>query len=110
MARVHYHHRNLDVACDLNRTDLAARGAEWRDPRGNDGLGAERAPGGGRLWLRPTAWSAAADLARREAGCCGFLDFDVVQENGRLYLDVRAAVADGAPVAEQLVGLGPAAG
>ena len=72
--------------------------------RRGHGLGADTIPGGARLWLRPTAWESARDLASREADCCGFLDLDLAGDADRVHLDVTSPAED-APLIAWLVGL-----
>ncbi len=104
---ISYEHRHLDVTCDLNTADLGARAAEWRQMRDSAGLGATRIDRGARLWLRPGAAVPAEDLVRREAACCGFLDFELTADGERLRLDITSPVALGAEVAAVLAGLRP---
>lgn len=107
MTHVHYEHSHLDVACELEVAEAGARAAEWSRLRDEAGLGAEVVPGGVRLWLRPPSFDAAADLARREASCCGFLDFELASGSDRLRLDITSAAAEATPVIACLTGLEP---
>jgi len=102
---VRYEHRHLDVACDLNAAELGARAAKWRQLRDSAGLGAARIDGGARLWLRREAAAAAGELARREAACCGFLDFELAPDGDRLRLDITSPAPHGGDVAASLAGL-----
>ncbi len=107
---VSYEHRHLDVACDLNAAELGARAAEWRQLRDSAGSGVTRIDGGARLWLRADAAVAAEDLVRREAACCGFLDFELAFDGGRLRLDITSPAPHGGEVAALLAGLRTAGG
>ena len=106
MTNLHYRHRHLDVACELDAAEAGARATEWRRLRDEAGLGAEPIPGGARIWLRPEAWEAAADLARRETACCGFLDLDLTAEADRLRLDVTSLAPEAPAVIACLAGTG----
>lgn len=106
MTNIHHEHRHLDVACELQTAEeMQARAAAWQRLREEDGLGSDSLPGGARLWLRPTAWDAAANLAQREAACCGFLDFDLVIEDTRVRLDITSPVPEAQPVIACLAGV-----
>ena len=105
MNTVRYEHRRLDVACELEAADLGARADEWRWLREHAGRGAERIPGGARLRLQPEAWEAVNDLARREAACCGFLDFELSTAGDGPRLDITSPTIDGQAVIACLVGL-----
>jgi hypothetical protein len=104
MDTVRYRHRHLDVACELKKADLGARVEEWRS-LGQRALGAESIPDGARLWLGADAWAAAKDLVRREAACCGFLDFELVDEGKRVRLDVTSQATGGASAVAALLGI-----
>ena len=107
METLRYRHRHLDVACELQAADAAAQAGEWRHLREEAGLGCDPIPGGVRLWLRPEARGVAADLARREAGCCGFLDFELTDEAGRLRVDITSPAPEAAAVIASLTGTDP---
>ena len=107
MGNIRYEHRHLDVACELEPAEAGARAAEWQRLREEAGFGSDPIPGGARLWLRAEAQEAADDLARREAGCCGFLDFELALDGGRLRLDVTSPSPDAGPVIGCLAGLEP---
>ena len=85
---------------------MGARGREWQRLRAEAGLEAELIPGGGRLWLRAEAWDTADELARREAACCGFLDFELASTGDGVHLDVTSEVAAAQKVIASLLGLG----
>lgn len=102
--RIALRHSRLDVACSLGAGEAGTRVDEWRRLHESAGLGVERIEGGVRLWLRPGAREAAADLARRESECCGFLDFYLVPEGGRDRLDITSTVPEAGPAIESLVG------
>jgi hypothetical protein len=104
---VRYPHRSLDVACSLDAAAIGERGDEWRELRDAWLARAEAIPDGARLWLTAGAWEAAGDLARREADCCGFLDFEVAAEDGpggRVRLDITSPVPEGRAVIAALTG------
>jgi hypothetical protein len=105
MPNLHYEHQHVDVACNLDAAEMGTRAAEWRRLRESLGLGADPVPGGARLWLRPDAWETASDLARREADCCGFLDFDLVSDGDRIHLDIRSPAPEALGVVACLAGL-----
>lgn len=100
-----YDHRSLDVACELDTAGMETRGAEWHELRAAWAGRAEAIPGGTRLWLAAGAWDAADDLARREAACCGFLDFEVVADGGRVRLDITSPAPEARAVITVLAGL-----
>ena len=102
---VRYEHRHLDVVCDLNAVGQGARAAEWRRLLDSAGLGVTRVDGGARLWLRPDAAAAAEDLIRREASCCGFLDFELTTDGDRLRLDITSVASYGDEIAAAFAGL-----
>jgi len=110
MARVRSEHRDDVVACDLDAAERRTRTDEWLALRDRSGLGATRLDGGACLWLRPDAAADAADLVRREARCCGFLDFELVAAGDCLHLDITSPVAGGVAVAAVLAGLEPVGG
>lgn len=99
-----YRHTGTEVACSLGAAGAATRVNEWRRLREVSGLGVEDIAGGLRLWLEAGASSAAADLARRESECCGFLDFRLASEGGRLHLDVTSPVPEAGAVIRALIG------
>jgi hypothetical protein len=105
MANARYLHRNLDVACELDAAARGTRETEWRQLRESAGLGVEAIPGGARLWLADSAWDAAEELSRREAACCGFLDFDLAIEGDRVRLEVTSEAHQAQLVIAVLVGL-----
>jgi len=105
MTKAHYEHRSLDVACELEAGAAGAQRVEWRRLREDAGLGTEAIPGGARIWLRADAWEAADDLARREAGCCGFLDLDVTVEENRVRIDITSPAVGAGPVIAALAGI-----
>ncbi|HWE69957.1 MAG TPA: hypothetical protein VG205_06325 [Acidimicrobiales bacterium] len=106
MSESRFQHRHLDVACELEAADAGTRAEEWRRLREEAGLGSDPIAGGTRLWLRPDARSAAEDLARREAGCCGFLDLAIARDGDRLRLDITSLAPDAAPVIAVITGRG----
>jgi hypothetical protein len=73
-----------------------------------DCLDVERIPGGARLWLRLDAGTATQDIVKREAQCCGFLDFEQKSDGDRLRLDISSISPRGAQVAAFLAGIDPA--
>ena len=103
-ATITYGHTTTDVACTLGGGGAAARMDEWRRLREASGLEVEDIAGGLRLWLEAGATSVAADLARRESECCGFLDFQLASKGGRLHLDVTSPVPEAGVVIRALVG------
>jgi hypothetical protein len=107
---VSFVHRHLDVVCDLSAAELGARATEWRRLLDRAGLGAARVDGGARLWLRPEAAAAVEDLMRREASCCGFLDFELTTDGDRLRLDITSLASNGDEIAAALAGLQPEGG
>lgn len=90
-------------ACRLPGDGQTARLAAFEDLFAASVLSVERAEATRlRLGLAPdpTVAAAAADLAMREADCCGFFTFALTAAAGRLDLDVtvpetRAGVLDG---------------
>lgn len=110
MTNVHYEHRHSDVACELEAADAGARATEWRRLREDAGLRSEPIPGGARIWLRPNAWEAAADLARRETACCGFLDLDLAADAERVRLDITSVAREAQAVIACLAGIEPDCG
>lgn len=104
MGNIRYWHRSLRVACELEAAEVGSRVVEWQRLREHAGLGSEPVPGGARLWLRPEAADVAADLARREAACCGFLDLELAVDGDRLRLDVTSPAPDVMPVIAWLIG------
>lgn len=105
-----YRHTGTDIVCTLGTGGAAARMDEWLNLRETSGLDVEEIDGGLRLWLEPGAASAAADVARRESQCCGFLDFRLVAEGGRLRLDVTSPAPEAGVVIRALVGGDPGQG
>lgn len=105
MKTVRYEHRRLDVACELKAAEIGGRADEWRRLRERADARAEPIPGGARLRLRPDLWEAVDDLARREADCCGFLDFELSTAGDGLRLDVTSPAIDAQAVIACLVGL-----
>jgi hypothetical protein len=100
MSEISYAHRHQDLVCDLGPDDAATRAAEWSDLH-QEALTTEAVDGGSRLWLEPEVAQSAADLARREAMCCGFLDIDLRREGDLLRLDITSPV----PGAQHLIAL-----
>ena len=103
-ATITYRHSTTDVACTLGAGGAATRMEEWRRLREASGLEVEEIAGGLRLWLKAGATSAAAALARRESRCCGFLDFQLASQGGRLHLDLTSPVPEAGVVIRALVG------
>ncbi len=104
MDRLQVRHSTTDVACALGAAELDPRIAEWGRLR-SSAESIERVEEGARLWLGKAERDRAERLVRQEADCCGFLDFDLALESGRLRLDVTSPVADGQAVARSLAGL-----
>ena len=100
-----YDHRNLDVACSLDATAMAGRGGEWRELLDAAAVATEVIPGGARIWLAAGAKDAVDDLARREAECCAFLDFEVALDGGRVRLDITSPTPEAQGVIAALAGL-----
>jgi hypothetical protein len=98
-------HRNLDVACELDTALHESRYREWQVMREEIGFEAALIPQGAQLWIRPDAEAAIRDLVRREARCCGFLDFEIVSHNDSLRVDITSPSPLGAHVAVFLAGL-----
>lgn len=107
MKTVRYAHQHDNVACDLDTTGRGERADEWRRLRDTKAVGALAITGGARLRLRADAWDAAVDLARREAGCCGFLDFMLEADDQEIRLDITSTGPDAQAVAACLAGLEP---
>jgi hypothetical protein len=104
MDTVRYRHRDLDVACELEKTEVGNRVDEWRSLR-ERALGTESIPDGARLWLHADQWAAAEDLSRREAACCGFLDIELAAEGDRVRLDLTSEAATAGAIVACLVGI-----
>ena len=104
MDTVHFEHRHLDLACELEEEKAGAQVDEWRSLR-TRALQVEPIPGGVRMWLPADAWAAAEDLARRESACCGFLDLELAPDGDRVRLDLTSEVAAAAPLIASLVGV-----
>ncbi len=102
---VRYDHRSLDVACELDAAGMETRGDEWRTLREAWVEDVELRADGVRLWLAAGAWDAADDLARREAACCGFLDFELGGSGDRMWLDITSPAAEAEDVIAALAGL-----
>jgi hypothetical protein len=95
----------LPIACSLDSTDLAARGAELRALGGDGLLGVSEEPGRAVLRFRP-----APDIRRRveaivaaESECCGFLDFRLEHDAEATVLTISAP-SGGAEVVNELAG------
>jgi hypothetical protein len=88
-------------SCTLPTEGQAARLAAFEDLFRTAVTGIERpAPTRLRLNLAPAAAATAADLAVREADCCGFFTFSLAIGAGRLDMDItvsepRTGVLDG---------------
>lgn len=108
MGTVHVPNRGRTVACSLPDAEVGDRVTSWRALRERAGLGAEAIDGGARLWLSRDSAAEAEDLLRREAACCGFLDFTLAPDGDRLRLDVTSPAPGGDRVAALLAGLGVA--
>lgn len=102
-AAITYRHTGSDVVCTLGIAGAAARMDEWLSLREMSGLEVEEIDGGLRLWLEPGSADAAADLARRESQCCGFLDFHLAADGARLRFDVTSPVPEAGAVIRALV-------
>src|SRR5579863_3433436 len=107
MTTIKHSHLSLDLACELSGAEVGERGNEWRSLRMNYGTGSDRIPGGARIWLDRAGEAIAADLARREAECCAFLDIELASEGDRLRLDITSPVNEAQPVIDALAGTGP---
>jgi hypothetical protein len=106
MKNVRYEHQRLDVACDLGGAEeINERAEEWRRLRETGSRGPESITDGARLRLPADAWDAAVDLCRREASCCGFLEFELATDEDELWLDVTSPVPEARQVIACLVGL-----
>src|SRR5579864_7435826 len=104
MDSMRFEHRHLDVACSLDGGELGTRAREWRRLVDDHGLGTEPIPRGARVWLHEGAFDTAADLARREGDCCGFLDFEVARDGHRVRLDITSEAPLAGQVIEALTG------
>ena len=107
MEAISYRHRHLDVACELDAGGAGLRQSEWRDLAARSLGPVERVPGGARMWFDAAVAQDVGDLVRREAECCGFLDFDLAPDGDRVRLEITSPVTEAHQVIEALVGLLP---
>jgi hypothetical protein len=108
---VRYLHRSVEVSCSLDAPSAADRLAAWAALC--EEAEREDLADGVRVWLAPTLYRAAVELADRESRCCPFLDVELALEHGRLRLDITSPVRDAGPVVTSIIGArsdGPAAG
>jgi len=99
---VHYLHRTVEVSCSLDARSAVDRLAAWaalcEDAERED------LADGVRLWLAPSLYRAAIELADRESRCCPFLDVELALEHGRLRLDITSSVREAGPVVTSIIG------
>lgn len=104
MDAISYRHRHLDVACELDAGGVGLRRSEWRDLAARSLGPVEQVPGGARIWFDAAAAETVSELVRKEAQCCGFLDFDLAPDGDRVRLEITSPVAEARGVIEALVG------
>ncbi|MGA8724004.1 MAG: hypothetical protein WB565_03085 [Acidimicrobiales bacterium] len=102
MKAIRYLHRTLEVSCSLDARSAADRLAAWaalcEDAERED------LADGVRLWLAPTLYRAAIELADLESRCCPFLDVELALEHGRLRLDITSPAREAGPVVISIIG------
>lgn len=94
------------VACTLGPGDGAGRLEEWTAARESWLREAHEIADGVRLRFDPEAAETIADLAAREAGCCGFLRISVDRGGDAVVVDITGN-ADAEVVISALAGLPP---
>lgn len=94
----------LPVSCSLGAQDAVGQASEWSDLLGRASA-VEALPGGARMRFPLDMAAAVADLAEREAQCCGFLDIDLRTTDGELVLEMTSANPGAWPVISALTGV-----
>jgi hypothetical protein len=95
-------HRTVEVSCSLDGPAAADRLAAWAALC--EEAETEDLADGVRLWLAPTFYGAAIELAELEWRCCPFLDLELALEDGRVRLDVTSLVREARPVIASITG------
>jgi hypothetical protein len=89
------------VVCSLDAAAARAQLARWAEVRSRH-QGTETVPGGVRLWFAMDAADEVRAAARTEAACCAFLHLAVVEDAGRVRLEITSGVPGAEPVIEML--------
>lgn len=91
------------IACDLSLTEGARQALEWRDLQ-RRASSVEPIEGGVAIEYAAELRPRVEDLARREAGCCAFLEFRLSDLGDGVRLTITSEHADAVPVIELLTG------
>ena len=92
------------VACTLTRKGARDQAQEWTDLHRHT-LAVESVPGGAKISYPLEFESLIADLTRREASCCAFLDISTSTDDDRLVVEVTSANPNALPVIALLAGV-----
>lgn len=92
------------IICTLSDDSAADQAQEWRDLR-QRATSVEARDGGVRLVFPAEVEATVADLARREAACCAFLDLAWEGVDGEVVLDVTSDDPEALPVIALLAGI-----
>ncbi|MDH3706051.1 MAG: hypothetical protein OES57_08290 [Acidimicrobiia bacterium] len=94
---------SIPIACTLGPDDAVAQLGEWTVLQG-ELVHSEPVPGGYRLVFPAGLADQVRDLARREAGCCAFLDLEVTAEAHTVAVTITSPDPQAMPVIELLAG------
>jgi hypothetical protein len=99
-----HNHVAPPVACTLGPDDASAQLQEWADLRRHFRI-AEPTAQGVHLWFDAAAGVPLRAVAAKEAACCAFLQFAIVDESGSMRLDVTSDQPAARPVIALLAAL-----
>ncbi len=94
------------LACLLPLPDGARQALEWRQLQ-QQAMSTASIVGGVALEYPVALQPLVEALVRREAACCGFLDFALTSDANHLRLEITSTDRAAAPVIELLTGFAP---
>lgn len=92
------------VVCTLTEKGASDQAQEWSDLHRHV-IEVASVPGGARMSFPLEFESQVADLARREATCCAFLDISASTADGKLVVEVTSSNPEALPVISLLAGI-----
>lgn len=97
------------IACRLTPDEVTAQLGEWERLR-SSATSVVPVAGGWSMRFPTGLADEVADLARREAACCSFLDLDTTVDGDSVRLDITSSHDEAGGVIDLLVGRGGSEG